>query len=80
MFLLTKTKVVYLLVFAFMSSTINGNNITLFVKAEEKGLPLEIPISTETFRHTRKKVGVKTSYGYYKVSKKTISAIRNGIF
>ena len=42
-------------------------------KAKAKGLPLEIPISTETFRHTRKKVGVKTSYGYYKVSRSKIS-------
>ena len=44
-------------------------------KAKKKGLPLEVPVSTESFRHTRQKVGQKTCYGYYKITKRKITEV-----
>lgn len=46
-------------------------------KAEKKGHPLELPISTETFALTREKVGEKNSYGYFRFSKKGVEECEN---
>ena len=61
-------------------------NIWFFHKNEDKalenGLPLEIPVSTETFRHIRKKVGKEDAFVFYNVEgdiKEVLESTKNAV-